>query len=54
MRTTVEATSDLSLTPADPEATPAPMIPLDPQTTARLDAAVAAYLDGLLAADPRS
>jgi uncharacterized protein YaaN involved in tellurite resistance len=58
MRTTVEANSDLSLTPSDPAAagatTPAPMITLDPQTTARLDAAVAAYLDALLAADPRS
>src|SRR2546426_2717897 len=57
MRTTVEANSDLSLTPADPAATaatPAPMITLDPQTTARLDAAVAGYIDALLAADPRS
>ena len=52
MRTTVEANSDLSLTPADPAATaanPAPMITLDPQTTARLDAAVAGYLDALSA-----
>ena len=57
MRTTVEANSDLSLTPSDPAsaaATPAPMITLDPQTTARLDAAVGAYLDALLATDPRS
>jgi uncharacterized protein YaaN involved in tellurite resistance len=58
MRTTVEANADLSLTPSDPAApaaaTPAPMITLDPQTTARLDSAVAAYLDALLAADPRS
>src|SRR5216684_2816217 len=58
MRTTVEANSDLSLSPSDPAAsaaaTPAPMITLDPQTTARLDAAVGAYLDALLAADPRS
>jgi uncharacterized protein YaaN involved in tellurite resistance len=58
MRTTVEANSDLSLTPSDPAApataTPAPMIALDPQTTARLDSAVGAYLDALLAADPRS
>ena len=57
MRTTVEANSDLSLTPSDPAAsavTPAPMVALDPETTARLDAAVNAYLDALLAADPRS
>jgi uncharacterized protein YaaN involved in tellurite resistance len=59
MRTTVEATSDLSLTPSDEAAAsgaamPAPMVALDPQTTARLDAAVGAYLDALLAADPRS
>jgi uncharacterized protein YaaN involved in tellurite resistance len=57
MRTTVEANSDLSLTPSDPAAsaaTPAPMVALDPETTARLDAAVSAYLDALLAADPRS
>src|SRR2546428_5892522 len=54
MRTTVEANSDLSLTSADPAATTAPMITLDPQTTARLDAAVATYLNALLAADPRS
>jgi uncharacterized protein YaaN involved in tellurite resistance len=57
MRTTVEANSDLSLTPSDPAsaaATPAPMITLDPQTTARLDVAVGAYLDALLATDPRS
>jgi len=57
MRTTVEANSDLSLTPSDPAASaaiPAPMVALDPETTARLDAAVGAYLDALLAADPRS
>jgi uncharacterized protein YaaN involved in tellurite resistance len=58
MRMTVEANSDLSLTPSDPAspaaATPAPMITLDPQTTAGLDAAVSAYLDALLATDPRS
>src|SRR3984893_14685916 len=58
MRTTVEANTDLSLTPPDPAAsgavTPAPMVTLDPQTTARLDAAVGTYLDALLAADPRS
>src|SRR5260370_17758616 len=58
MRTTAEATSAFPLSPPDPAAsaatTPAPMITLDPQTTARLDAAVGAYLDALLAADPRS
>jgi uncharacterized protein YaaN involved in tellurite resistance len=58
MRTTVEATSDLSLTPSDEAASgaamPAPMVALDPQTTARLDGAVGTYLDALLAADPRS
>ena len=58
MRTTVEANSDLSLTPSDPAAsataTPAPMLALDPETTARLDTAVGTYIDGLLAADPRS
>src|SRR3984893_5818234 len=58
MRTTVEANPDLSLTPPDPAAsggvTTAPMVALDPQTTARLDAAVGTYLDALLAADPRS
>jgi uncharacterized protein YaaN involved in tellurite resistance len=55
MRTTVEATSDLSLTPSDqPAAMPAPMVALDAQTTARLDGAVGTYLDALLAADPRS
>jgi uncharacterized protein YaaN involved in tellurite resistance len=56
MRTSVEANADLSLTPSESAAgaTPAPMITLDPQTTARLDAAVAAYLDALLTADPRS
>src|SRR5256885_2710534 len=58
MRTTVEATSDLSLTPS-PEAAsgaamPAPMVALDAETTARLDRAVGTYLDALLAADPRS
>src|SRR6266550_731746 len=58
MRTTVEATSDLSLTPS-PEAAsgaamPAPMVALDAETTARLDGAVGTYLDALLAADPRS
>src|SRR6202048_2978789 len=58
MRTTVEANPDLSLTPPDPTASgavaTAPMVALDPQTTARLDAAVGTYLDALLAADPRS
>lgn len=56
MRTPVEANADLSLTPSEPTAvaTAAPMITLDPQTTARLDAAVAAYLDALLATDPHS
>jgi uncharacterized protein YaaN involved in tellurite resistance len=58
MRTTVEANSDLSLTPPDSAAsgttTPAPMVTLDPQTMARLDAAVGSYIDALLAADPRS
>jgi uncharacterized protein YaaN involved in tellurite resistance len=57
MRTTVEANSDLSLTPSDPPssaAIPAPMLALDPDTTARLDAAVGAYINALLEADPRS
>src|SRR5256714_10713308 len=58
MRTTVEESSDLSLTPSDEAASnagmPAPMVALDPQTTARLDGAVGTYLDALLAADPRS
>jgi uncharacterized protein YaaN involved in tellurite resistance len=58
MRTTVEANADLSLTPPDPAAssaaTPTPMVALDPETTARLDGAVAAYIDALLVADPRS
>jgi uncharacterized protein YaaN involved in tellurite resistance len=58
MRTTVEVTSDLSVTPSDEAASgaaiPAPMVALDPQTTARLDGAVGTYLDALLAADPRS
>jgi uncharacterized protein YaaN involved in tellurite resistance len=57
MRTTVEANSDLSLTPSDPAptaATSAPMVALDPKTKARLDAAVGTYIDALLAVDPRS
>ena len=56
MRTSVEANADLSLTPSEPAAvaTPAPMIALDPQTTVRLDTAVAVYLDALLATDPHS
>ena len=58
MRTTVEVSADLSLTPSDEAASnagmPAPMVALDPQTTARLDGAVGTYLDALLAADPRS
>ena len=57
MRTTVEANSDLSLTPSDPvptAATSAPMVTLDPKTKARLDAAVGAYIDALLSAGPRS
>ena len=58
MRTTVEPNAELSLTPSDPAASgtaaPAPMVTLDPQTTTRLDAAVATYIDGLLAQDPRS
>ncbi len=58
MRTTVEANTDLSLTPADPAASgtasPATTVTLDPETTARLDQAVATYIDGLLAQDPRS
>jgi uncharacterized protein YaaN involved in tellurite resistance len=58
MRTTVEANTDLSLTPPEP-LTPAsapsvPMVTLDPQTTARLDAAVDTYITAMLAADPQS
>lgn len=59
MRTAAEANSDLSLTPPEPVkpidgSRAGPLMVLDPQTTARLDAAVDSYVDGILKADPHS